>query len=68
MEGQVHKVSCIARLNVVCPRDAALVTPIKEVKGSRGAMFIESKKTREDNMVFKTLGMCFGRTTYQVCS
>jgi hypothetical protein len=68
MEGQVHEVSCIARLNIVCPRDAALVTPIKEVKGGRGPMFIELKKTGEDNMVSRTLGMRFGRTTYQACS
>lgn len=67
MEGQVHEVSCIARLNVVCPRDGALVTPIKEVKGGRGAMFIESERIGEDNMVSRTLGMCFGRTTYQAC-
>lgn len=44
MEGQVHEVSCIARLNVVCPRDAALVTPIKEVKGGRGAMLLSQKE------------------------
>jgi len=67
MVGQVHEVSCIARLNVVYPRDAALVTLIKEVKGGRGAMFIESERTGEDNMVSRTLGMCFGRTTYQAC-
>ncbi len=54
--------------NVVCPRVVALVTPIEEVKGGKGARFTELKGRGEDSKVSKIIGGCFERTTHQTCS
>jgi hypothetical protein len=52
----------------VCPRDAALVTPVKEVKGGRGAKFIESEGRKKDKRVSRIVVVCQGKTTHQACS
>jgi hypothetical protein len=45
-----------------------LVTLIEEVKGGRGAKFIELEGIREDSRVSRTTSMCFRRTMHQACS
>ncbi len=52
----------------MCPKVVALVTLVKEVKGGRGAKFIESEGRGEDNRVSRTVGMCFEKTTLQTFS
>jgi hypothetical protein len=44
-----------------------LVTPIEEVKGGRGARFIELERRGEENRVSKTANACFEKTTHQAC-